>query len=184
MGKKSWKGKELPGLGLLVPYTVRLKDFSSMLCLDPIILLSADASREPLLPLSLRGCMREGPGIQSSGSQGTPTSFSSASSSDGDLDFRSPRSSQGQRLGKGELVQPEVGVLWEGIHWSLSTIISASMPEELGVPKQKQTQDLSWQVRGVCCSSLAQKGQDNGWQCVLNLPYTKPFPIADKKKWL
>ncbi|XP_076422765.1 protein KRBA1 isoform X37 [Peromyscus maniculatus bairdii] len=62
---------------------------------------SADASREPLLPLSLRGCMREGPGIQSSGSQGTPTSFSSASSSDGDLDFRSPRSSQGQRLGKG-----------------------------------------------------------------------------------
>ncbi|XP_036038810.1 protein KRBA1 isoform X4 [Onychomys torridus] len=64
---------------------------------------STDASREPLLPLSLRGYMREGPGIQSSGSQGTPTSFSSASSSDGDLDFRSPRSSQGQRLGKGYL---------------------------------------------------------------------------------
>ncbi|XP_052577130.1 protein KRBA1 isoform X5 [Peromyscus californicus insignis] len=76
---------------------------SQRLELQPQGSQSADASREPLLPLSLRGCMREGPGIQSSGSQGTPTSFSSASSSDGDLDFRSPRSSQGQRLGKGYL---------------------------------------------------------------------------------
>lgn len=58
--------------------------------------------------------MREGPGIQPCGSQGTPTSFSSASSSDGDLDFGSPRSSHGQRLGKGELVQPQAVVLWEG----------------------------------------------------------------------
>lgn len=62
---------------------------------------SEEATREPLLPLSLQGCMREGPGIQPSGSQGTPTSFSSASSSDGDLDFRSPRNNLGQRLGKG-----------------------------------------------------------------------------------
>ncbi|CAH7160799.1 Krba1 [Phodopus roborovskii] len=62
---------------------------------------SEEATREPLLPLSLQGCMREGLGVQPSGSQGTPTSFSSASSSDGDLDFGSPRSSQGQRLGKG-----------------------------------------------------------------------------------
>ncbi|GAB1290781.1 Protein KRBA1 [Apodemus speciosus] len=63
--------------------------------------LGEEATREPLLPLSLQGYMREGPGIQACGSQGTPTSFSSASSSDGDLEFRSPRSSQGQRLGKG-----------------------------------------------------------------------------------
>lgn len=62
---------------------------------------SEGATREPLLPLSLQGYMREGPGIQPCGSQGTPTSFSSASSSDGDLDFGSPRSSHGQRLGKG-----------------------------------------------------------------------------------
>lgn len=89
--------------------------------------------------------MREGPGIQPSGSQGTPTSFSSASSSDGDLDFRSARNNLGQRLGKGELVQPEVGILREGIHWSLPTMTFAIVPEELGIPKQKQTQDLSWQ---------------------------------------
>ncbi|XP_040592799.1 protein KRBA1 isoform X4 [Mesocricetus auratus] len=62
---------------------------------------SEEATREPFLPLSLQGCRREGPGVQPSGPQGTPTSFSSASSSDGDLDFGSPRSSQGQRLGKG-----------------------------------------------------------------------------------
>uniref|UniRef100_A0A8C6HU02 KRAB-A domain containing 1 n=2 Tax=Mus spicilegus TaxID=10103 RepID=A0A8C6HU02_MUSSI len=62
---------------------------------------SEEATREPLLPLSLQGYMREGPGVHPCGSQGTPTSFSSASSTDGDLDFRSPRSSQGQRLGKG-----------------------------------------------------------------------------------
>ncbi|XP_063143022.1 protein KRBA1 isoform X6 [Rattus norvegicus] len=63
---------------------------------------SEEATREPLLPLSLQGYVREGPGIQGCGSQGAAsTSFSSASSSDGDLDFRSPRSSQGQRLGKG-----------------------------------------------------------------------------------
>lgn len=116
-----------------------------MLYLDPIILRSAEATREPLLPLSLQGCMREGPGIQPSGSQGTPTSFSSASSSDGDLDFRSPRNNLGQRLGKGELVQPEVRILREGIHWPLPTIISDMVPEELCIPKQKQTQDLSWQ---------------------------------------
>ncbi|XP_008832018.1 protein KRBA1 isoform X2 [Nannospalax galili] len=61
---------------------------------------SEEATREPLLPLGLQGCMREGP-IRPLGSQGTPTSFSSASSSDGDLDFRSPRGSQGQRPGKG-----------------------------------------------------------------------------------
>lgn len=116
-----------------------------MFYLDPIILHSTEATREPLLPLSLQGCMREGPGIQPSGSQGTPTSFSSASSSDGDLDFRSARNNLGQRLGKGELVQPEVGILREGIHWSLPTMTSAIVPEELGIPRQKQTQGLSWQ---------------------------------------
>ncbi|XP_051008393.1 protein KRBA1 isoform X3 [Acomys russatus] len=62
---------------------------------------SEGATREPPLPLSLQGSIREGPGTHPCGSQGTPTSFSSASSSDGDLDFGSPRSSHGQRLGKG-----------------------------------------------------------------------------------
>ncbi|XP_013360098.1 PREDICTED: protein KRBA1 isoform X3 [Chinchilla lanigera] len=51
-----------------------------------------DAIREPLAPL--------GP-TQPLVPQGTPTSFSSASSTDGDLDFRSPAGSQGQHPGKG-----------------------------------------------------------------------------------
>ncbi|KAM6168945.1 protein KRBA1 [Erethizon dorsatum] len=51
-----------------------------------------DATREPLAPL--------GP-TQPSAPRGTPTSFSSASSTDGDLDFRSPGGSQGQHPGKG-----------------------------------------------------------------------------------
>ncbi|KAL1777737.1 KRBA1 isoform X1 [Sigmodon hispidus] len=74
---------------------------SQRLELQPQGSYSEDATREPLVPVGLQGCMREGPGSQPSGSQGTPTSFSSASSSDGDLDFRSPKSSQGQRPGKG-----------------------------------------------------------------------------------
>ncbi|XP_059964454.1 protein KRBA1 isoform X4 [Mesoplodon densirostris] len=43
-------------------------------------------------------------GSQSKGSQGTPASFSSSSSIDGDLDFQSPEGSQGHRPGKGSPV--------------------------------------------------------------------------------
>ncbi|XP_020145264.2 protein KRBA1 isoform X1 [Microcebus murinus] len=61
---------------------------------------SEGASREPPLPLGLQGCVREGP-AQPPGPQHTPSSFSSSSSTDGDLDFGSPGGSQGQRPGKG-----------------------------------------------------------------------------------
>uniref|UniRef100_A0A8D2B193 KRAB-A domain containing 1 n=2 Tax=Sciurus vulgaris TaxID=55149 RepID=A0A8D2B193_SCIVU len=61
---------------------------------------SEEATKEPPLPLGLQGCVREGL-AQPPGPRGTPTSFSSACSSDGDLDFGSPSGSQGQRLGKG-----------------------------------------------------------------------------------
>nr|XP_020145264.1 protein KRBA1 [Microcebus murinus] len=61
---------------------------------------SEGASREPPLPLGLQGCVREGP-ARPPGPQHTPSSFSSSSSTDGDLDFGSPGGSQGQRPGKG-----------------------------------------------------------------------------------
>ncbi|KAB1276560.1 Protein KRBA1, partial [Camelus dromedarius] len=54
----------------------------------------------PLLALGLQGCMRDSPALPP-GSQGTPTSFSSSSSTDGDLDFQSSEGSQGHRRGKG-----------------------------------------------------------------------------------
>ncbi|XP_027394492.1 protein KRBA1 isoform X4 [Bos indicus x Bos taurus] len=57
----------------------------------------------PLPALGLQGCMRDSPALPL-GSQGTPSSFSSSSSSDGDLDFQSPERSQGHRPGKGSPV--------------------------------------------------------------------------------
>ncbi|XP_062955223.1 protein KRBA1 isoform X2 [Cynocephalus volans] len=59
-----------------------------------------EAAREPLLTLGLQGFARDGP-ARPPGPQGTPTSLSSSSSTDGDLDFRSPGGSEGQRNGKG-----------------------------------------------------------------------------------
>ncbi|KAI4543338.1 hypothetical protein MG293_006132 [Ovis ammon polii] len=53
----------------------------------------------PLPALGLQGCTRDSPALPL-GSQGTPSSFSSSSSSDGDLDFQSPEGSQGHRPGK------------------------------------------------------------------------------------
>uniref|UniRef100_A0A8C6CKH1 KRAB-A domain containing 1 n=1 Tax=Moschus moschiferus TaxID=68415 RepID=A0A8C6CKH1_MOSMO len=57
----------------------------------------------PLPALGLQGCTRESPALPL-GSQGTPSSFSSSSSSDGDLDFQSPERSQGHQPGKGSPV--------------------------------------------------------------------------------
>ncbi|XP_021792081.1 protein KRBA1 isoform X10 [Papio anubis] len=59
-----------------------------------------EATREPVLPLSLQGCVRDGP-TRPPAPRGTPTSFSSSSSTDWDLDFGSPVGSQGQQPGKG-----------------------------------------------------------------------------------
>ncbi|XP_045421038.1 protein KRBA1 isoform X3 [Lemur catta] len=61
---------------------------------------SEGASREPPLPLGLQGCVREG-STGPPGPRHTPSSFSSSSSTDGDLDFGSPVGSQGQRPRKG-----------------------------------------------------------------------------------
>nr|XP_012299011.1 protein KRBA1 isoform X9 [Aotus nancymaae] len=61
---------------------------------------SEEATREPVLPLGLQGCVRDGP-ARPLPPRGTPTSFSSSSSTDWDLDFGSPVGSQGQRPGKG-----------------------------------------------------------------------------------
>uniref|UniRef100_H0WT65 KRAB-A domain containing 1 n=1 Tax=Otolemur garnettii TaxID=30611 RepID=H0WT65_OTOGA len=58
---------------------------------------SGGAAREPPLPL---GCVRGG-SARHPGTRHTPSSFSSSSSTDGDLDFGSPVGSQVQRPGKG-----------------------------------------------------------------------------------
>nr|XP_036855262.1 protein KRBA1 isoform X1 [Manis javanica] len=57
----------------------------------------------PLLALGLQGCVRDNSALPP-GPQSTPTSFSSSSSADGDLDFLSPEGSQGHRPGKGSPV--------------------------------------------------------------------------------
>ncbi|XP_004408931.1 PREDICTED: protein KRBA1 [Odobenus rosmarus divergens] len=57
----------------------------------------------PLLALSLQGYVRGSPALPS-GPHSTPPSFSSSSSTDGDLDFQSPGGSQGRLPGKGSPV--------------------------------------------------------------------------------
>ncbi|XP_054511249.2 protein KRBA1 isoform X13 [Pan troglodytes] len=61
---------------------------------------SEEATREPVLPLGLQSCVRDGP-TRPLAPRGTPTSFSSSSSTDWDLDFGSPVGNQGQHPGKG-----------------------------------------------------------------------------------
>lgn len=120
----------------------------------------------PLPALGLQGCMRDSPALPL-GSQGTPSSFSSSSSSDGDLDFQSPERSQGHRPGKGEMASLRLGVgPGEGRRGaSLPTAMCLTRP--VSKPgfrawrgRREQTQDLFWVV-GVCFSDLAQKRQDN-----------------------
>nr|XP_031311436.1 protein KRBA1 isoform X2 [Camelus dromedarius] len=71
--------------------------------LQPLGSHSKEVVMGPLLALGLQGCMRDSPALPP-GSQGTPTSFSSSSSTDGDLDFQSSEGSQGHRRGKGSPV--------------------------------------------------------------------------------
>lgn len=69
----------------------------------PAVLFPAEAAAAgPLLALGLQGFIREGPALPA-GPCSTPTSCSSSSSTDGDLDFQSPDGSRGRRPGKGEL---------------------------------------------------------------------------------
>ncbi|KAG8508986.1 Protein KRBA1, partial [Galemys pyrenaicus] len=69
----------------------------------PAVLFPADATMGPLLALGLQGCVRDCP-VLPPGPHSTPTSFSSSSSTDGDLDFQSPEGSQGGQPGKGSPV--------------------------------------------------------------------------------
>ncbi|XP_029777691.1 protein KRBA1 isoform X10 [Suricata suricatta] len=64
---------------------------------------SEEVAVGPLLALSLQGCVRGSPALPS-GPHSTPTSFSSSSSTDGDLDFQSPGGSQGHQPAKGSPV--------------------------------------------------------------------------------
>ncbi|XP_054420470.1 protein KRBA1 [Pteronotus mesoamericanus] len=61
---------------------------------------SQEAMAGPLLALGLQGFARDGSALPP-GPRGTPTSCSSSSSTDGDLDFQSHEGSQGRRPGKG-----------------------------------------------------------------------------------
>ncbi|XP_066118661.1 protein KRBA1 isoform X10 [Saccopteryx bilineata] len=61
---------------------------------------SQEVTVGPLLALGLQGFIRDGPALPP-GPCSTPTSFSSSSSTDGDLDFQSLEGSQGRRPGKG-----------------------------------------------------------------------------------
>ncbi|KAM5302628.1 protein KRBA1 isoform 2-T2 [Glossophaga mutica] len=61
---------------------------------------SQEATAGPLLALGLQGFIRDGPALPL-GPRSTPTSCSSSSSTDGDLDVQSPNGSQGRRPGKG-----------------------------------------------------------------------------------
>lgn len=117
-------------------------------------LLSADATREPLAPL--------GP-TQPLVPRGTPTSLSSASSTDGDLDFRSPGGNQGQHSGKGEPEWPTGESLQEPARGSCPhpLVPLHPLPEaELGILRQEQVPALSWVGWSWVRSAWAQQGQD------------------------
>ncbi|XP_030881317.1 protein KRBA1 isoform X3 [Leptonychotes weddellii] len=71
--------------------------------LQPCRSHSEEVTGGPFLALSLQGCVRGSPALPS-GPHSTPPSFSSSSSTDGDLDFQSPGGSQGRPPGKGSPV--------------------------------------------------------------------------------
>ncbi|XP_057160451.1 protein KRBA1 [Ursus arctos] len=71
--------------------------------LQPCRSHSEEVTVGPLLALSLQGYVRGSPALPS-GPRSTPPSFSSSSSTDGDLDFQSPGGSQGRPPGKGSPV--------------------------------------------------------------------------------
>ncbi|KAM9651444.1 protein KRBA1 [Trichechus inunguis] len=72
--------------------------------LRPHGLHSTEVTVGPLLPLGLQGPVRNHSACHPS-LCGSPASSSSPSSSDGDLDFRSPEGSQGRRPGRGSPVE-------------------------------------------------------------------------------
>lgn len=137
------------------------------------VLFPAEVTVGPLLALSLQGYVRGSPALPS-GPRSTPPSFSSSSSTDGDLDFQSPGGSQGRPPGKGELAGLRLGVspgeAWET---SLTQPGQAAMPRvwsRAGEVKTGADRGLAagwqWLVGwgGGCSihfSDLAPEGQDN-----------------------
>ncbi|KAB1276564.1 Protein KRBA1, partial [Camelus dromedarius] len=119
----------------------------------------------PLLALGLQGCMRDSPALPP-GSQGTPTSFSSSSSTDGDLDFQSSEGSQGHRRGKGEL-------------GGQSLAAALVPPAELGMPWREQRQDLFWAcpLRQRVLLPVVELVDRGFFCCHLPEPASKPSPL-------
>ncbi|XP_017376431.1 protein KRBA1 isoform X6 [Cebus imitator] len=120
---------------------------------------SEEVTREPVLPLGLQGCLRDGPS-RPLAPRGTPTSFSSSSSTDWDLDFGSPVGSQGQRPGKGS---PPGSSPLQGLENCL---------KEIAVP-------VPWPAWP--CSSAADRGprraEPRTWTADKEGPAPKPSPL-------
>ncbi|XP_032100987.1 protein KRBA1 isoform X6 [Sapajus apella] len=120
---------------------------------------SEEVTREPVLPLGLQGCLRDGPS-RPLAPRGTPTSFSSTSSTDWDLDFGSPVGSQGQRPGKGS---PPGSSPLQGLENCL---------KEIAVP-------VPWPAWP--CSSAADRGprraEPRPWTADKEGPAPKPSPL-------
>ncbi|XP_057588071.1 protein KRBA1 isoform X3 [Hippopotamus amphibius kiboko] len=137
----------------------------------------------PLLALGLRGCLRDSPAFPP-GSQGTPTSFSSSSSTDGDLDFQSPEGSQGHWPGKGS---PVASSPLQGLENCLREI-PAPGPQpawsysSAGDRGPRRAEPRNWMAgvegpRGEACES-AHLGQRGGDVPTRNLGLASPQALA------
>lgn len=109
----------------------------------PAVPFLAEVTVGPLLALGLQSFMRDSSALPP-GPRGTPTSFSSSSSTDGDVDFQSPEGSQGRRPGKGVLAGLRLGI-GPGKGWEVI------LPES---GRQPQCEKHSWVPRqgrrGTC----------------------------------
>lgn len=113
------------------------------------VLFPAEVTVGPLLALSLQGYVRGSP-ILPSGPHSTPPSFSSSSSTDGDLDFQSPGGSQARPPGKGELAGLRLGSVLGKDERAPCPPSCRTQPAQAAVPsgaepgvlRQEQTQGL------------------------------------------
>lgn len=156
----------------------------------PAVLFLAEVTVGPLLALGLQSFTRDSSALPP-GPRGTPTSFSSSSSTDGDVDFQSPEASQGRRPGKGALANPRPGVDPGKGREAPQPTVMAILPES---GRQPQCEKHSWvprqegrglAFRGVCFSYLAQKGQ-GGIEDLLKMKRVSLsiFLISATKKYL
>uniref|UniRef100_A0A452SD48 KRAB-A domain containing 1 n=1 Tax=Ursus americanus TaxID=9643 RepID=A0A452SD48_URSAM len=135
--------------------------------LQPCRSHSEEVTVGPLLALSLQGYVRGSPALPS-GPRSTPPSFSSSSSTDGDLDFQSPGGSQGRPPGKGS---PVGSSPLQGLENCLREIPvlrpqSASSWSSAGDRGPQRAEPKNWMadkegLRGEACES-AHLGQSQG----------------------